>query len=526
MFGTIVAVLLFAGVAWLLPVDADASIRFDDRSQASGFEPGHLSIVPSGGIAVADFDRNGFPDLFVTGYFQPNRLYFNQGDGTFSQNALINASVAGSQCSSVAAADYNNDGWPDLYVGCRNQSNLLLRNGFGTEFVNEISTITDHAPSSVNSPRTDAVAWGDIDGNGLLDLYIGVYPTSSQPNLEEPDNLDRIVLNFGDGDWVKMTANWASQDRSALSRTALAQAFSDLDLDGQLDLYVINDKLQGNVLWRGNGPGCGSFCMQNATEGAGLARPVFGMGLAIGDIDRNGLWDLYFSSIDEQVLLRGTQTSPLSFVEDVDSVLNHEAVGWGTIFSDFDNDGWEDAFLAVNPGSFSTTSTFDQVFRNLGDGSFVSATDGSGLDIERPSEAAARLDMDQDGRLDLVIGHWNADPGPGYRVYRNITEVTGNWIGFHLIGSDSINRDAIGTRIVLDDGSAQPQMRELRSGESRGSNHELSLHFGLGDSDQADIEIHWPDGMVQQIDNIEANRYHTLTHPGASALFADRFESP
>lgn len=516
--------LLMAGVVGMLAPAVDASITFADRSQAAGFEPGHLANTPSGGIAVADFDGNGFPDLFITGYFLPNRLYFNQGDGTFSQSESINADLAGSECSSAAAADFNNDGWPDLYVGCRNQSNLLLRNMAGTGFVNDISPVVDHAPSSVNSARTDAVAWADVDGNGWLDLYIGVYPTSSNPDLDDPDNLDRIVLNFGEGKWVKATSNWTLDARAALSRTALAQAFSDLDLDGRLDLYVVNDKLQGNVLWRSQGPGCGGACLLDATTGTGLGRPVFGMGLAIGDVDRDGLWDLYFSSIDEQVLLRGTQLNPLTFEEDPDSALNYEGVGWGTILADFDNDGWEDAFLSVNPGSFSTTSSVDQVFRNQGDGSFTSVAKGSGLAIVRPSEAAARFDMDKDGRLDLVIGHWNDEPG--YRLYRNVTAPTGNWIGFRLIGSGSINRDAIGTRIVLDDGGPKAQMRELRSGESRGSSHESSLHFGLGNIEQVSIEVRWPDGLIQQIDGLDVNQYHTLTHTGGSGLFGDRFEPP
>jgi len=149
---------------------AVASITFSDRSASSGFEPGFLANIPAGGIAVADFDRNGYPDVFVTGYFLPNRIYFNQGDGTFVENVSINDDIAGSQCSSVAAADHDNDGWPDLYVGCRNQSNLLLRNLAGQGFSNEISATIDHSATSVNSPRVDALAWGDLDGNGLADL--------------------------------------------------------------------------------------------------------------------------------------------------------------------------------------------------------------------------------------------------------------------------------------------------------------------------------------------------------------------
>lgn len=501
---------------------AVGSIVFADRSSHTGFEPPYLASIPAGGIAVADFDQNGFPDIFVTGFFQPNRLYFNQGDGTFIQNPGINEDIAGQQCSVVAAADYDNDGWPDLYVGCRNQSNLLLRNLAGTGFSNQIQPAIDHAPTGPNSPRTDTVAWADLDGNGLLDLYIGIYPNSSNPDLSDPDNLDRILLNQGDGQWVSITTGWAQPLQSHLSRTALAVTFSDLDMNGRPDIYMVNDKLQGNSLWRNDGPGCGGWCLTERSAQAGLTRPVFGMGLAIGDVNRDGLWDLYFSSIDEQVFMRGTSRNPLFFEEDSSSPLNYPVVGWGTIFADFDNDGWEDAFLAVNSGSFSTSISVDQVFRNAGDGSFVRIESGTGLDVIRPTEAAALIDFDLDGRLDLVLGHWNEQPG--YRLYRNITPAVGNWIGFQLDGGSIVNRDAIGARIVLSDGSGLPQMRELRAGESRGSSHHKRLHFGIGTADEVDISIHWPDGQVQAITGLAGSQYHALSHPGQERVFEDRFQ--
>ncbi|WP_049726821.1 CRTAC1 family protein [Wenzhouxiangella marina] len=509
---------------FFLAVAPAHALEFEDRSQSAGFEPGFLANVPAGGIAVADFDRNGYPDLFVTGYFQANRLFFNQGSGSFTEDPAVNATIAGSACSSVAAADYDNDGWPDVYVGCRNQSNLLLRNLAGTGFSNEIHPAIDHAPTGVNSARTDAVAWGDLDGNGLLDLYIGVYPTSSLPDLNDPDNLDRIALQLGNGQWNRISTAFSGTQRAMLARTALTQGFSDFDFDGRPDLYVVNDKLQGNVLWRNDGAGCDGWCLTERSAQSGLARPVYGMGLAIGDVDRDGRWDFFFSSIDEQVLLRGRSTAPLFFEEDPGSALNVQVVGWGTIFADFDNDGWEDAFLAANSGSFSSTPSIDQVFRNQADGSFVSATTGSGLDIQRPTEAAARVDFDNDGRLDLVLGHWNQPVG--YRLYRNITPTSGHWIGFQLDGGSEVNRDGIGARIVLDDGTGTMQMRERRSGESRGSSHDPRLHFGLGPNTMLSVQVHWPDGTLQTLEGLAVDQYHLITHPGSEGVFNDRFQAP
>ena len=134
------------------------------------------------------------------------------------------------------------------------------------------------------------------------------------------------------------------------------------------------------------------------------------------------------------------------------------------------------------------------------------------------------IDFDLDGHLDLVLGHWNQNPG--YRLYRNVTLAIGHWIGFQLQGGDGINRDAIGTRIILDDGSETPQMRELRAGESRGSSHHPVLHFGLGQATRADISVRWPDGLVQSFEEMSAGSYHLLVYPADDAVFDDRFAQP
>jgi len=513
--------LLWLALAGLTSSQVAMAVQFEDVSTAAGLAPEFLAEIPGGGIAVADFDGNGWPDLFVTGYFQANRLYFNQGDGTFAENAAINAQIAASRCSVVAAADYDNDGWPDVYVGCRGRSNLLLRNLDGQGFSDEIQPALDHAADGVNPPRTDALAWGDLTGNGHLDLVIGVYPNTTEPDLDDPDNLDRIVLNNGDGSWTEIAGDFTGPLRARLGRTALAIAISDLDFDGRADIYVVNDKLQGNVLWKNLGPGCAGWCFDDVATAAGASRPVFGMGIAVGDVDRDGFWDLYFSSIDEQVLLRGQGADPLLFSEDAASRLNHEVVGWATIFADFDNDGWEDAFLAANSGSFSSSTSSDQLFINNGNGTFTHATPGSGLDTVRPTEAAAVIDYDLDGRLDLVLGHWNQQPG--YRLYRNISEPSGQWIGVRLVGGGPVNRQGIGARVLVDDGGPGVQMRELRAGESRGSSHQPMLHFGLGGA-TALVSVIWPDGLTQTLGQLPAGQYHEIHYPTNDPLFSSRFE--
>lgn len=504
----------------MLPAARLDAQPFADVSGPSGFTPSFLANIPAGGIAVADYDHDGWSDILVTGYLNPTRLYFNRGDGTFEELAEVNAMFAGTACSVAAAADYDNDGWTDVYIGCRGQSNLLMRNLGGRRFVNAMVPELDHAPAGFNPPHTDALAWGDLDGNGLLDIYIGVYPDSASPDVSNPDNLDRVVLQTAPGQWTNITAEFSVEERQKLRRPVLAAVISDLDRDGRPDLYVVNDKLKGNTLWRNAGPGCRVLCLVDMAAASGADVPAFGMGIAVGDVDRDGDWDLFYSSVDEQMFLRGQGTAPLSFQREAGSALNHFAVGWGTVFADFDNDGWEDAFLAIASGGFSNTPNQDQLFRNTG-GDFLRITPDSGALAQiRPTESAARLDYDQDGDLDLVLGHWNE----GYRLYRN-DQMSGNhWMAFELRGAVDRNRDALGALLTLTTADGARQIRELRSGESRGASHEPQLHFGLGAFTSATVELRWPDGSVAALGSLDADRKHTIFHPSA-VLFAHGFEN-
>lgn len=499
------------------------ALSFADISHSAGFTPDHFENVPGGGIAVADFNGNGWPDIFVTGgLLDTNRLYFNQGDGTFADDAGINAQLTGEKCSVTAAADFDNDGWPDLYVGCRHADNHLFRNLQGQGFEDVTPQALQHHAPCCTSTRTDAVAWGDLTGNGFLDLYIGVF--TGETSTDNPNNLDRIMLNNGDGSWTNAAE---TLDPQILIKPALAVTISDLDGDGRPDIYVVNDKLMGNHLWRNEGPGCGGWCFSDISGSSGTDTQAYGMGIAVGDVDRDGLWDLYFSSIEAQHLLRGVSADPLSFAEDTASPLNHDGIGWATIFADFDNDGWEDAYLAVGPENFSPTELVDQLFRNQRDGTFVRVTDGSGLDGDIPTHAAALIDFDRNGSLDLVLHHWNQSPG--YRLYRNTTASRGNWIGFTLEGGGAVNRDAIGTLITATTPDGV-QKRELRGGESRGASHDRILHFGLGSYGSAEISVRWPDGCVQHLGQLAQGSYHHLRHPDADMIdpgriHDDRFEA-
>ena len=512
---------LVAGLAMADP------IRFIDVSATAGFQPGHLDSIPAGGIAVADFNRNGFPDIFVTGGVQhPNKLYFNQGDGTFSTDPAINAQLAGENCSVAAAADFNNDGWPDIYVGCRWSDNKLFQNLGGSGFADVTPAELNHYVPAPSGTRTDAVAWGDLTGNGYLDLYVGVF--TGFTDTSNPDSLDRILLNHGNGMWSNAAT---SLNPETLIRPALAVTISDLTGNGRPDIYVVNDKVAGNVLWRNDGPGCGGWCFTDISDPETTGLKVYGMGIAIADVNRNGYWDLFFSSIWNQHLLRGTGRDPLTFEHDTDTELDSNDVGWATILADFDNDGWEDAFLAVGPENFAPATLADRVYRNLGDGTFEEVSVASGLHVQIPTQGAALIDYNRNGHMDLVLHHWNRMPG--YRLYRNVGQHNNHWMAIELVGGGPVNRDAVGSLVVIETPDGGIQRRQLRAGESRGANHQFLLHFGLGDQREAQVTVHWPDGQTSELGLLNGCQYHRIQHPEASPLpgwqpplLQDRFEHP
>lgn len=505
------SLLLLSMVCGLCALPVQAMV-FEDISLQAGITATHRSDKAATGIAVADFDHNGFPDIFVTGYFDDSFLYMNQGNRQFVVspfNAQINPPSA--KCGSVAAADYDNDGWSDLYVACFGR-NYLYRNDKGRGFID----VTMAAGVNHNS-RTEAVAWGDLNGDGHLDLVVANYPDTINPDPAEPDNYDRVFFSNGDGTFTNIAH---VLEQGPLLQPTLAAIISDIDLDGDQDIWIGNDKEVGNSLWRNDGPGCGAWCFTEVSTETGVFRPAYTMGVAIGDCDRDGDWDIAYSSIAEQILLEGKQAQGSFTFDDISipSGFTYEGVGWGTIFFDGNNDGWEDLFLSVITVFPGTTS---RLYRNDKNAQFTDVTDASNLGRDQSEMAVTWLDIDRDGLLDLVHGQINL----GYKLDRNMTANTGNWIGFRLEGGGAINRDAVGTRIKLTMMDGSEQLRELHAGESRGSNLEYMLHFGLGeDTEVQSIEIRWTDGLTEVLPGLPVNQYHKRVYPPVETILAGDFE--
>jgi len=485
---------------------------FVNVTDSSGIEMPHSANKMSTGIAVADFDNNGLDDLFMTGYDLNSLLFFNQGNGQFQVNlGWSMPDFTAGKCGSVVAADYNNDGNQDLYVACLGRNYLLKNNGSGFEDVTSQSG-TDH------DERTEAVAWGDINQDGWLDLLVGVHPLSLPVNPNDPDDFDKILLNNGDDTFTVMAHNIPL---AQIGKATLAVSFTDIDLDGDLDIYILNDRYHGNVLLINEGSGCGDLCFTDISVSTGADRPADSMGIAIADYDLDGDWDLSYSSIDEHIFLKNTGTiqNPV-FDDQMVSISPFPAntSGWGTLMFDAENDGYEDLYVATQHGFPDPSTNF--FFSNQGNGLFSDNTTAAGLIEPTGSQAAAWLDFNADGKLDLVYGRYN----DLYQLIENTTDNTNNWLGLKLKGEVGFNRDAIGSVVMVELSDGRHLIRELRSGESRGSNNAKLIHFGIGNASVEEIKIRWPNQDTQRFNWMPINTYSHITYTGPDSLFTSGFE--
>ncbi len=372
-----------------LPAAAQAPAPefFVDANEAAGIDAPHRSswaefthdVFTSGylgiGQAWGDYDNDGWVDLFLAGGQSPSMLYRNDGDGTFSiPEQAADVALANAWTGGAVWADYDNDGWRDLYV-LAHGPNVLFRNQSGAGF-RDVTTTAGVGDAGKGS----TAAWGDYDADGLLDLFVAnwrCYPECPRDNAAALAS-DRLYRNRGDGTFEDVSTLLGDKLRGA----AFSASFADFDDDGDPDIYVVNDMVEhpiGNVLWRNDGPGCGGWCWNDASAETRTGA----VGLAVGDYDNDLDLDFYFSDMGEPMSLlqnvggRFRNATEAAGVEAGDGTV----VGWGTAFFDFDNDGWLDLFLAASgyaerfqssTGSVGLLLPYANVlFRNRGYGNYV-----------------------------------------------------------------------------------------------------------------------------------------------------------
>ena len=502
---------VFADVSTEAGITATHRGIYDDED----LKEGYLAI----GQAWGDYDNDGWLDLYVTGNLDPNVLYRNMQDGTFSVSEFSDSlSLADVPSGGVIWADYDNDGWLDLYV-LNHGANNLFHNDKGAGF----SDVTEFAGVGDTGKGTSAT-WGDYDSDGWLDLYITNW--SCFPECHPVDfalQQDKLYHNQGDGSFLDVTYSLVYEKTLG---AGFIPSFIDYDDDGDLDLYVVNDYLQneiGNVMWRNDGAGCEHWCWTDVSLETGLAKIINGMGLDTADYDNDGDLDLYMTDMVYHMYLMtnhgdGTFTDQSAFAGVEINKRPDNGVAWGTVFFDYDNDGWQDLYVAQTEYYQPFAELLDNfmeerpnsLFHNSQDGTFTDESFFSGITEPLGTLGVAYADYDRDGDLDLITGNWNA----GYRLYQNLGQQgsDNNWISFRLIGNDPINKDAVGSRVYVTTADGLTQMQVVKIGSGLGGNSQAFLHFGLGKPPITQIKILWSNGLDCIVENIELNQYTTIEY--------------
>jgi enediyne biosynthesis protein E4 len=459
----------------LLPCQMQAQPIFVDRSTQAGIN----NTGSNRGVAFGDYDGDGLEDIYVSVVNAPNRLYRALGDGKYTEVAqAAGVAFAGSTTTS-AWGDIDNDGDLDLYLGNRSHPNKLYRNeGNGT-----FSNIS--AEAGVNSGHhTRAVMFADVDQDSYIDLYVA--------NISATNYL---YHNNGDGTFTNIVEEANAQDFGI----AMGSLFFDYDNDGDPDLYLTHDADQPNILYRNKGDG--TFQDVSSFSGANIA--ANGMGVDFADINGDGHFDLYITNLYSNELLLNQGDGTFSIVTESAGV-GDLGMGWGTVFLDCDNDGWEDIYM-VNDTYFAPFNNI--LYRNRGDNTFENISDSTPLESPYGGYGTAAADVNDDGWPDLFVANSGDD---GNQLFINfMKDLDNDYVKVKLQGTQS-NTAAIGARVTVEAGGRQ-FMDEVCAGASYASHNSFTLHFGLGQVDLIDrLEVRWPNGLVEVFENISPNTTYCI----------------
>lgn len=501
------------------------------------------------GVALIDFDNDGWLDIYLVNGSTAEALdgkeeapkaalFHNNHDGTFT-NVAAKAGVTNDRWGyGVVVADFDNDGWPDLYVTNYGKNRLYRNNHDGT-----FTDVAEKAGVTVGTWSTGAT-FGDYDGDGFLDLFVAGYiafdihnpPIAGTkqvsfvncgyhgaPVMCGPKGLrgerDHLFHNNGNGTFTDVSDKLGVGDENRFY--GLGALFVDVNGDGHPDLLVANDS-SPNYLYIGKGDG--TFEDQSYPSGFALngeGREAANMGLAAADYENNGHISVVSTTFadDYNILFRNDGTGTF---EDVSAKaglaeVSMPFVGFGDAFIDYDNDGWKDLIIAnghvypdvdKHPEWGTTYGQRPLLFHNAKNGHFdvVPAVEGTGLATVSVGRGLAAGDLFNDGKIDVVISNMDQSPV----LLRNVNPDKNHWVAFKLVGGTKSPRDATGAAVYLTAGGIR-QRGDVLSGGSYLSSNDMRVHFGLGTSAKIDsVEIHWPSGVVEKLAPTSLDRIFTV----------------
>ncbi len=533
-------------------------VVFEDITAKAGLTSWHHTMgtskiefireSPGSGVALLDYDRDGWLDIYlvngstydaISDKASPPHaaLFHNNHDGTFTEIAA-KAGVTNDRWGfGVAVGDYDNDGWPDLYVTNFGKNRLYHNNHDGT-----FTDVAEKAAVQLGG-WSSGPTFGDYDGDGRLDLFVPGYvhydlhrePTPGANPVDPkscqfhgvnvmcgPRGLagerDHLFHNNGDGTFTDVSVKAGVSDSNGYY--GFTSVFADLNNDGRADLVIADDSTP-NYLYINKGDG--TFKEESGASGYALnenGRETASMGIAVGDYQNNGWLDLFNTTFSDDYDVLYHNDGDANFTD-----VSYQAglaeitvpfLGWGDGFIDYDNDGWKDLFIAnghvypvVDQKNWGTT--FAQrplLFHNQLGKKFelVPAVESTGLAVVMSERGAAFGDLFNDGKIDVVINNLNQVP----TLLRNVNPDQHHWVELSLVGGPKSPRDAVGATVYLTAGGSK-QRGDVLSGGSFASSNDPRVHFGLGDAEKVDaVEIHWRRGVTEKVSLPSVDKIFTV----------------
>jgi len=494
------------------------------------------------GVALFDYDNDGFLDVYlVNGAAIPslkkegpaywNRLYHNNRDGTFT-DVTEKAGVAGEGYGmGVAVGDYDNDGWPDLYVANVTRNQLFHNNRDGT--FTDVTGKAGVGGGILEGKKMWSVSglWIDYNNDGLPDLFVSNYckwevnkdpfcgPKPDQRTYCHPKNYaplpNTLYRNNGDGTFTDVSAETGINKYSGKGMGAV---MADYDGDGFMDIFVANDNHPNFLFHNIGGKKFEEVAFESGVAYPQSANVISGMGADFKDVDNDGRPEIWHTAIENESfpLYQNRGGGEFWEITDKSQLFKTRAMsGWSNGIFDFDNDGWKDLFVARgnvldNVALFSSRHYEEPntVFRNLANGKFQDVSADAGPDFQKAAahRGAAFGDIDNDGRIDAVVSVLNGNA----EYFHNVTRNSNHWILLKLVGTKS-NRMGLGAQIRVTGEDGLKQYNQVTTAAGYACASDSRVHFGLGASKTVrEIDIQWPSGIHQVLHNVAADQIMTV----------------